>query len=114
MADGVRLNEIAGALSLATDLAAGIAEEGALRTCVTATLLGRAAGLRSLALSDVHYVALLRQLGCTGYAVEEAYVGAGNDQDTLAALEAVDFRRPRTVIHSALTCLAKDEGLAVR
>src|SRR4029079_8412971 len=112
MADGVRLNEIAGALSLATDLAAGIAEEGALRTCVTATLLGRAAGLRSLALSDVHYVALLRYLGCTGYAYEEAYVGAGNDQGTLAALEAVDFRRRSTLLHSAFTRLARDERFA--
>jgi len=41
-------------------------------------------------------------------------VGAGDDQGTLAALEAVDFGRRRTLIHSALTRLARDEGIAIR
>jgi hypothetical protein len=68
MRPALRLNELAGSLSLATDLAAGIANQGALRTCVVATLLGRAAGLRGAALSDVHYVSLFRYLGCSGYA----------------------------------------------
>jgi hypothetical protein len=92
MAAGTRLNEIAGSLSLATDLAAGIANEGALRTSVAATLLGGAAGLGDLALSDVYYVSLFRYLGCSGYAQEEARLGAGDDLKMLGALEVMDAR----------------------
>lgn len=114
MPAGMRLNEIAGSLSLATDLAAGMSNEGALRTSVAATLLGRAAGLGDLTLSDVHYVALFRNLGCSGYAHEEAFVGAGNDHRMLGALEIADAGRPATVLRAALTRLARDEGFAAR
>ena len=59
-----------GALSLATDAAAGFAPETAVRTSVIAVRLGRAAGLSPDELRDCYYAGLLRYLGCTGYAHE--------------------------------------------
>src|SRR5207247_9528854 len=67
-----RLAELVGALSLATDLAAGLAYETALRTCLLAVRLGRALGVRGEALRDIYYTGLLRFVGCTAFAHETA------------------------------------------
>jgi len=108
------LHAVLGSLSLATDLAAGIANEGALRTSLAATLLGHLAGLRGPRLAECAYVALLRYMGCSGYAHEEALVGAGDDAAMLAALERTDPARPATVLSAAFTRLARDAGFAER
>src|SRR5438309_11517602 len=71
-----RLAPLLGALSLATDLGAGNPTESALRTAVLATRIARALGISGPALTDVYYTALLRYLGCTGYAHEEAALAA--------------------------------------
>jgi HD-GYP domain-containing protein (c-di-GMP phosphodiesterase class II) len=66
--DALRLAEILGALSLTTDLGAGVPFEKGLRTCVVATAL---AGQLELARDDrqaVYFAALLRSLGCTAHA----------------------------------------------
>src|SRR5438132_575407 len=64
--------------------------------------------------ADVHYVALFRYLGCSGYAHEEALVGAGDDQRMLAVLEVADGGRPATVLKATFTRLAADEGFSAR
>src|SRR3954449_96983 len=69
--DGARLAPLLGALSLATDLGAGNPAESALRTAVIAERLGERLGLAGDALADVYYTALLRYLGCSGFAHEE-------------------------------------------
>jgi HD-GYP domain-containing protein (c-di-GMP phosphodiesterase class II) len=103
----VRLNEILGSLSLATDLGAGVPSESALRTAIVAVEVGRAMGLANDALSDVYYSALLRYLGCTGYAHEQALFGAGDDLGFLAAFEAVDPGRPAEVLTTAFTRIGR-------
>jgi HD-GYP domain-containing protein (c-di-GMP phosphodiesterase class II) len=69
----LRLMEILSALSLATDLGSGFAPEKGLRTCVAAVAIGRQAELDDDELADAFQAALLRALGCTAYATENAW-----------------------------------------
>jgi HD-GYP domain-containing protein (c-di-GMP phosphodiesterase class II) len=61
----VRLAEVMGALSLATDLGMGQPMEFGLQACVLAVRLGDALGLSEAELRDIYYYALLRYIGCT-------------------------------------------------
>ena len=80
MNDGpVRLVELLGALSLACDAADGFPHETTIRTAVLAGWLAHEVGNDTL-VADAVIGALLRHLGCTGFAVEEAHrYGAGDD-----------------------------------
>jgi HD-GYP domain-containing protein (c-di-GMP phosphodiesterase class II) len=93
-----RLAELVGSLSLATDVAAGLALETALRTSLLAVQLGRELNLRGQALADVYYTGLLRFIGCTAFAHETAKYGAGDDQGLLRTLTPVDTGRPIGVV----------------
>lgn len=60
----IRLAEIIGALSIATDLGNGQPLEFALRGCILAMRLGEALGYSDEALREVYYQSLLRYIGC--------------------------------------------------
>jgi hypothetical protein len=106
-----RLAELIGSLSLATDLAAGLGYETALRTCVIATGVGHELGLRGDHLRDVYHTALLRFIGCTAYAHETAWrYGAGDDQAFLRALAPADAAKPADVLKYAVRGLAPVAG----
>ncbi len=62
--DTHRLAVVLGALSSATDLAAGVPVGTSVRTCLAATRLARRLGLGDEAVRDVYFTALLRHLGC--------------------------------------------------
>lgn len=109
-----RLAELVGALSLATDLAAGFAMETALRTCVLAVQLARAAGLEGQALGDVYYTGLLRFIGCTAFAHEQAYAGAGDDLAFSRVLGMADAGNPRDVLGTIVGRLGRGAGLVAR
>jgi HD-GYP domain-containing protein (c-di-GMP phosphodiesterase class II) len=68
----VALAEFTAALSLAADQAAGLSLEHGLRCCLLATRLARRAGLAAGELREVYYTALLRSVGCTSDAHEQA------------------------------------------
>jgi HD-GYP domain-containing protein (c-di-GMP phosphodiesterase class II) len=111
-ADGAspRLAELIGGLSLATDLAAGLGLESALRTSVLAVGIARETGIRGAELSDVYYTALLRFIGCTAFAHETAWtIGGGDDQGTLRALSPLDTADPRDLLRGA-TLVGKSAG----
>lgn len=93
---GVRLAEVVGSLSLATDLATGQPLEHALRRGLVAVWLGEALGLAPCDLNDVYYVALLGTVGC---AIEgTVFARFGIDDITLSARVAtVDLGRPLEV-----------------
>ena len=61
---GVRLAELMGALSIATDLGMGQPLEFALHSCVVALRLGEQLGLDVQDLRAVYYQSLLRYIGC--------------------------------------------------
>jgi HD-GYP domain-containing protein (c-di-GMP phosphodiesterase class II)/DNA-binding CsgD family transcriptional regulator len=86
------LTEVLAALSLATDLGTGFAPEKGLRTCVAAVAIGAQAELSDAEMGDVFQVALLRSLGCTAHASENAMY-FGDDlafQRDLHSLDLVD------------------------
>lgn len=72
MASGRR--ELVAAISLATDPGMGQPMEHALRTCRLSMVVSDELGLDTHTAADVHYVALLRFLGCTADAPETAQV----------------------------------------
>lgn len=109
----VRLAEVLAALSLATDLANAFPFEKGLRNCLLAVLIGRELGLEAQDLADVYYVALLRSIGCTSYAYEEA-VATGDDQSFRNAFAGLDSARPADVMRRAVTRLGAGAGPATR
>ncbi len=100
--DRPRLAELIGGLSLATDLAAGLGMESALRIALLATEIGRELGQRGAALADVYYTGLLRFIGCSGYAHETAQLGDGDDLRLLRALTPADAASPASAIGRAV------------
>jgi HD-GYP domain-containing protein (c-di-GMP phosphodiesterase class II) len=82
----LRLVELLGAISLATDLGTGQPHLHGVRTSVLAVALGRELGLDSAAVADVQRVALLRFLGCTADTWETARMAGGDDLAFLAAM----------------------------
>ena len=105
----LRLAEVLGALSLATDLANGNPMETALRTCLLAVELAREAGGSEQELSDCYDAAMLRYLGCTAFASEEAEA-LGDDIAAKQLYAPVDFGRKAELIPATLTGLGKGSG----
>jgi HD-GYP domain-containing protein (c-di-GMP phosphodiesterase class II) len=91
----VRLADLMAALSLATDLADGFPPETALKTCLVSLGIAQELGLRGSDLSNVYYVALLHNLGCTATAHEVAKA-VGDDvafRQTFVGLDEADMLR---------------------
>lgn len=102
-----RLSELLGALSLATDLAAGVPLETSLRTCVVSTWLASRAGLTGEPLRAVYYGTLLRHVGCTAWSHEAAEIAAGDDHDLLRTFEGTDHADRRGTVARAVKHLAR-------
>src|SRR5687768_1667334 len=93
-ATGVRLSEALAAVSLTTDLATGVGFEKGLRVCAVATALADALELPLGMQRTVHVAALLRSVGCTSHAPENA-AAFGDDiafEATLRVLDVGDER----------------------
>jgi hypothetical protein len=80
-AHDLRLAELIGALSLATDLGSGQPMERSLRRCLLAVGLGAAVGLDQDQLNTTYYASLLQYVGCT----TEAHEIAATWSDEIAA-----------------------------
>jgi hypothetical protein len=87
--DGLRLTELVAAISLASDLVMGQPMEHALRTCRLSVVVADHLGLDAGTAADVHYVALLRFLGCTADARETAHLAGGDNIALVAAMAPV-------------------------
>ena len=85
----LRLVELLGAVSSATDLGTGQPYFHAVRTSVLAVAVGRELGLGDAVVGDVQQVALLRFLGCTADASQTARMTGGDDLAFLAAMAPV-------------------------
>lgn len=93
----IRVAEVVGALSIATDLGTGQPLEHALRTAVLAVHIGELAGASGQELADTYYVALLHASGCTsnGHEATQLY---GDDIEHRAAFYLVDPTNPAEVL----------------
>lgn len=89
MDEDLRLADLLAALSVATDLGMGQEPEKAIRSCLLATELARAADLPESQVRDVYYTALLVHLGCTAPAHEVTHV-FGDDVGVFATAERTD------------------------
>lgn len=85
----IKVAEVLAALSLTTDLASGLAAEKGLRTCLVATALAEVAGLPATEQRAVFHASLLRAVGCTNYAPENAAMFV-DDVAFQAALKDLD------------------------
>ncbi len=104
----IRLVEVLGTLSLACDAADGFPHDTTMRSAVLAAGLAADLGDDRL-VGDVVIGALLRHLGCTGFAVEEAHrFGAGDDVGLRAVMAEVDFSRPDEAVRIIQQRLAAD------
>jgi hypothetical protein len=109
LSERVRLADLLAAVSVATDLGNGQEPEKAIRACLIATALARRMGTPEAEVSDVYYTALLRHLGCTATAHEEAYLG-GDELVSRPAAERADFGNPREAL-ALLVQLGKGTGV---
>ncbi len=109
-----RTADLVGALSLATDAAAGFPPETALRTGLLAARLARASGLGGDSLRDAYYAGALRFLGCTAASHEQARFNGGDDVGFARAFEDVDLGDPVQGVHRALTALGRGHGPMAR
>src|SRR3954465_9537393 len=96
----VRVTEVFAALSLTTDLATGLPFEKGLATCALATAFGSALGLDDADRSAVFCTALLRSIGCTSHASENAAL-FGDDTAFEASFSRLDPGDP-AVLESQL------------
>lgn len=103
--DVIRLADILAALSQVSDLGMGFPPLVALRTCLLGTALARELGLSEPILSDVFYTSLLKYIGCTACAYEDARIVGGDDIAMRASASRRDLNDPREVA-GFLTSLA--------
>jgi HD-GYP domain-containing protein (c-di-GMP phosphodiesterase class II) len=70
--DSIRIAEVLGALSLTTDLGSGLPFEKGLRTCAVASAFADVLDVGPVERRAVFHAALLRAIGCTAHAPENA------------------------------------------
>lgn len=90
-----RLAQLLVTLSLVTDLGAGFPPEHAVRVCLLASHLGREMGLSEDEVRAIYWTALLKHVGCTAYAHEQARWVGGDDNASFAEAAIVDFSDTR-------------------
>ncbi len=96
MEDAISLAELLGALSLTTDLGAGVPFEKGLRTCVVASAIAETLELDRAARRAVYFAALLRSLGCTAHASAFAEM-FDDDVAVQRELKTLDFDDPEAM-----------------
>jgi len=108
--DDVADTELLAALSLCTDLANGLPFETALRTALLALRLAHKSGVPAELHHDVFCLGLLRFLGCTGFAYEEARLVGGDDIALRRAYAGIDRSSGREVLAATLEELRPSLG----
>ncbi|MCW5635908.1 MAG: HD domain-containing protein, partial [Rubrivivax sp.] len=105
-----RLAPVLAALSLATDLGGGFGDEAALRTAVLARRVAAAADFDAAVQAHALWAGVLRFLGCTAYAHEEALLVGGDDLGFLQTFADVDLASKPAMLRRALASLAAGTG----
>lgn len=86
-----KLAEILGALSMATDMAAGQPPGTGLSATVLAIRIGRLLGLGEADLAEVYYACITRRIGCTATAAQVAQFALGDERSINYALNLADL-----------------------
>ena len=93
----VRLAEILGPLSLATDMSAGNPPGTSMSATVIAVRIGQKLGFSQNDLSSLFYAGLLRFIGCTSTSSETAEITLGDELTGYLALSRADPADPISV-----------------
>jgi len=105
----MRLAELIAAISLATDLGTGQPTGHALRTCYLAMGLARELGVSVQDEFDTFYLALLRFLGCTAEASDDATINGGDDIALYAGVAPFFMGAPTEILGWMMRHLAEGE-----
>ena len=89
----LRCADLLAALSLVTDLGMGNPPEVAMRGCLLATSLACRLGVDEGTAADIYYTTLLRYVGCTAPAHEQAFLSGGDDVRLRAGRALLDSAR---------------------
>jgi HD-GYP domain-containing protein (c-di-GMP phosphodiesterase class II)/DNA-binding CsgD family transcriptional regulator len=95
------------AISLATDLGTGQSLEHALRTCLLSQRAGEALGLEPGERRELYYVSLLRFLGCTSEAGDDARFTEGREMDFYAGFAPVFMGQQAEILSWIVTHLGE-------
>lgn len=104
----LRLADLLAALSVVTDLGIGRSPEAAMRSCLLATRLAERMELDAEACADVYYATLLRYIGCTAYAHEEARLWGGETWEARNVATRIDLANPRQALSFSLLVAGRD------
>jgi len=104
-----KLAEILGALSMATDMAAGQPPGTGLSATVLATRIGRLLGLDEPDLAEIYYACITRRIGCTSTAAEVAQFALGDERSINYALNLADLADTRSMRTYLNRHLAREE-----
>jgi putative nucleotidyltransferase with HDIG domain len=105
----LRLAELIAPLAVATDGAAGLPPETALRTSLIGVALGRACRLKETELGAVYYAGLLRHLGCSATSHEETRL-MGDEQELRTSFATVDAASPVQMLKGAARGFARGKS----
>lgn len=94
----LRCADLLAALSLVTDLGMGNPPEVAMRGCLLAMSLARQLGVDAGTAADIYYTTLLRYVGCTAPAHEQAFLSGGDDVSLRAGRALLDSSRRRDAL----------------
>lgn len=88
------LQEILVALSFALDLTEGAVPGHAIRSCLLAVRVARAAGLDIADISDLYYASLLKDAGCSSNSARMCQIVGGDDRAVKAGAKLADWTQP--------------------
>jgi HD-GYP domain-containing protein (c-di-GMP phosphodiesterase class II) len=100
----VRLAELMGAMSIASDVGLGVPLESGLSVCLLAIRVGEAMDLSEQDLTRTYSLALLRHIGCTAGSEEYAAM-AGDEHAMNMVLGPLDLANQREVLPQVLRFL---------
>src|SRR5690349_3671801 len=105
----MRLAELIGTLSLATDAGIGVADESGLATAIVAARLGALLGADAREQSDAYYLSLLRYAGCTADA-HHASALFGDEVQFGTDTFGLDYGDPRQMLPAVMRNARKGKG----
>lgn len=105
----MRLAELIGTLSLATDAGTGMPEETGPRVASVAAKIGAQLGATTAECSSAYYLALLRWIGCSADSDTAADV-FGDEVSFGTDTQGVDYGDPREMFPAMLRFLRKGKG----
>jgi HD-GYP domain-containing protein (c-di-GMP phosphodiesterase class II) len=105
----MRLAELMGTLSLASDAAMGMPEEHGLRAATVALRLGEVVGAAEVDRTDAFYLALMRYAGCTADSEVAAHV-LGDEVAMRGVLYGVDFGAPMQILPRVARAASAGKG----